>query len=115
MREVVSRIQRIGLVNSGMFDLLDLNTDVRAMHLVGDNNVGKTSLIELIQFLYFPQLSEMHFSKTLPETLSFYFRPEGSYLLFELRTLRGTRARWVSSAPAPPTHAKCLCLMGHTR
>ena len=90
MREVVSRIQRIGLVNSGMFDLLDLNTDVRAMHLVGDNNVGKTSLIELIQFLYFPQLSEMHFSKTLPETLSFYFRPEGSYLLFELRTLRGT-------------------------
>lgn len=90
MREIVSRIQRVGLVNSGMFDLLDLNTDVRAMHLVGDNNVGKTSLIELIQFLYFPQLGEMHFSKTLPETLSFYFRPEGSYLLFEVRTLRGT-------------------------
>ena len=91
MREVVSRIQRIGLVNSGMFDMLDLNTDVRAIHLVGDNNVGKTSLIELIQFLYFPQLSEMHFSKTLPETMSFYFRPEGSYLLFEVRTLRGTQ------------------------
>ncbi len=91
MHDVASRIQRIGLVNSGMFDLLDLNTDVRAIHLVGDNNVGKTSLIELIQFLYFPQLSEMRFSKTLPETLSFYFRPEGSYLLFEVRTLRGTK------------------------
>lgn len=90
MREVVSRIQRIGLVNSGMFDMLDLNTDVRAIHLVGDNNVGKTSLIELIQFLYFPQLGEMHFSKTLAETMSFYFRPEGSYLVFEVRTLRGT-------------------------
>lgn len=89
MREAISRILRIGLVNSGMFDSLVLNTDVRAVHLVGDNNVGKTSLIELIQFLYFPSVSDMRFSKSTPETLSFYFRPEGSYLLFEVRTVHG--------------------------
>lgn len=91
MREAVSSILKLGLINSGMFDTLELNTDVRAVHLVGDNNVGKTSLIELIQFLYFPDLREMHFSKSLPETLAFYFRREGSYALFTIRTVRGTQ------------------------
>ncbi|GAB4162879.1 MAG: hypothetical protein Fur005_21870 [Roseiflexaceae bacterium] len=91
MREAVSSILKLGLINSGMFDTLELNTDVRAVHLVGDNNVGKTSLIELIQFLYFPDLREMHFSKSLPETLAFYFRREGSYVLFTVRTVRGTQ------------------------
>ena len=91
MREVVSSILKLGVINSGMFDTLELNTDVRAIHLVGDNNVGKTSLIELIQFLAFPDLREMHFSKSLPETLAFYFRPEGSYVLFTVRTVRGTQ------------------------
>ena len=91
MREVVSSILKLGLINSGMFDTLELNTDVRAVHLVGDNNVGKTSLIELIQFLYFPDLREMHFSKSLSETLAFYFRREGSYVLFTVRTVRGTQ------------------------
>ncbi|NCC31554.1 MAG: hypothetical protein EOM24_05945, partial [Chloroflexia bacterium] len=91
MREMVSSILKLGLINSGMFDTLELNTDVRAVHLVGDNNVGKTSLIELIQFLYFPDLREMHFSKSLSETLAFYFRREGSYILFTVRTVRGTQ------------------------
>jgi len=91
MREVVSSILKIGLINSGMFDTLELNTDVRAVHLVGDNNVGKTSLIELIQFLYFPDLREMHFSKGLTESMAFYFRREGSYVLFTVRTVRGTQ------------------------
>jgi hypothetical protein len=89
--EAISSILKLGLINSGMFDTLELNTDVRAVHLVGDNNVGKTSLIELIQFLYFPDLREMHFSKSLPETLAFYFRREGSYVLFTVRTVRGTQ------------------------
>ncbi len=91
MREMVSSILKIGLVNSGMFDSLELNTDVRAIHLVGDNNVGKTSLIDLIQFLYFPHLREMRFSKSTPESLAFYFRPEGSYILFTVRTVHGTQ------------------------
>lgn len=54
MPDYTSSIRRIGLINSGMFDTLNLNFDVEAVHLVGANNVGKTSLIALIQFLFFP-------------------------------------------------------------
>ena len=91
MNEFPSSILRIGLVNSGMFDLLELNLDVKAIHLIGQNNVGKTSLISLIQFLYFHDTREMTFPKSLPESLAFYFRREGAYILFEVRTLLGTR------------------------
>ena len=90
MSEYTASIRKIGLINSGMFDTLALNFDVRAVHLVGANNVGKTSLIALIQFLFFPTLSEMTFVKSPAESLGFYFRPEGSYLLFEVRTLTGS-------------------------
>lgn len=91
MHNFPSSILRIGLVNSGMFDLLDLNLDVQAVHLVGQNNVGKTSLISLIQFLYFHDTREMTFPKSLSDSLAFYFRPEGSYILFEVRTLTGAK------------------------
>ncbi|RJQ85033.1 MAG: hypothetical protein C4519_03785 [Desulfobacteraceae bacterium] len=90
MNNYTSRIRRIGLINSGMFDTLSLNFDVEAIHLVGANNVGKTSLIALIQFLFFPSIHEMTFIKTTAESMSFYFRPEGSYILFEVRTITGS-------------------------
>ena len=90
MGSYTSSIRRIGLINSGMFDTLTLNLDVQAIHLVGANNVGKTSLIALIQFLFFPTVNEMTFIKSSGESMSFYFRPEGSYLLFEVRTITGS-------------------------
>ncbi len=90
MDKYTSRIRRIGVINSGMFDTLSLNVDVEAVHLVGANNVGKTSLIALIQFLFFPSIHEMTFIKSTAESLSFYFRPEGSYILFEVRTITGS-------------------------
>jgi hypothetical protein len=90
MNEVIAQIVQISVVNSGMFDLLTLNTDVESPHLVGENNVGKTSLIEMIQFLYFRNINDIHFSKTSQESLRFYFRREGSYILFSVRTLKGT-------------------------
>ena len=45
MSDYTASIRRIGVINSGMFDTLTLNFDVQAIHLVGANNVGKTSLI----------------------------------------------------------------------
>jgi len=90
MHEFTSSIRKVGLINSGMFDTLNLNFDVQAIHLVGANNVGKTSLIALIQFLFFPTIGEMTFIKSTGESMNFYFRPEGSYLLFEVRTITGS-------------------------
>ena len=89
MATYTSSILKIGLINSGMFETLSLNFDVKAVHLVGANNVGKTSLISLIQFLFFPHIKEMTFIKSSGESMSFYFRPEGSYMLFEVRTITG--------------------------
>ena len=83
MSHYISSIRKIGVINSGMFDTLNLNFDVAAVHLVGANNVGKTSLIALIQFLFFPSINEMTFIKSTGESMNFYFRPEGSYILFE--------------------------------
>lgn len=90
MNNYSGSIRKIGLINSGMFDTLSLNFDVQAIHLVGANNVGKTSLIALIQFLFFPTINEMTFIKSVGESMSFYFRPEGSYILFEVRTITGS-------------------------
>lgn len=90
MATYTSSILKIGLINSGMFDVLSLNFDVKAVHLVGANNVGKTSLISLIQFLFFPHINEMTFIRSSGESMSFYFRPEGSYMLFEVRTITGS-------------------------
>ncbi|MBA3030253.1 MAG: hypothetical protein FP816_15780 [Desulfobacteraceae bacterium] len=90
MSDYTASIRRIGLINSGMFDTLSLNFDVKAIHLVGANNVGKTSLIAVIQFLFFPNFNEMTFIKSSGESMGFYFRPEGSYILFEVRTITGS-------------------------
>jgi DNA repair exonuclease SbcCD ATPase subunit len=90
MSHYISSIRKIGIINSGMFDTLNLNFDVAAVHLVGANNVGKTSLIALIQFLFFPSINEMTFIKSTGESMNFYFRPEGSYILFEVRTITGS-------------------------
>jgi hypothetical protein len=89
MSHYISSIRKIAVINSGMFDALNLNFDVAAVHLVGANNVGKTSLIALIQFLFFPSIKEMTFIKSTGESMNFYFRPEGSYILFEVRTITG--------------------------
>jgi len=88
--EVMSSILAIGVVNSGMFDTIEFSTDVHALQFVGDNNVGKTSLIEMMQFLYFPNLKDMRFAKPDDESMRFYFRPEGSYMLFCVRTVQNT-------------------------
>ncbi len=89
MSDYTASIRRIGMINSGMFDTLSMNLDVKAVHLVGANNVGKTSLIAVIQFLFFPNFNEMTFIKSSGESMGFYFRPEGSYILFEVRTITG--------------------------
>jgi hypothetical protein len=79
---------RIVLVNCGKFDFADVELG-SPVHLVGPNNVGKTSLIALLQFLYIDDQRKMQFSREMRETRRYYFPGKYSFALFECLTPGG--------------------------
>ena len=79
---------RLIMLRSGKYDYAEVELDV-PVHLVGPNNVGKTSLIAALQFLYLDEQRQMHFSRNLDETRRYYFPDPNSYILFECRTPSG--------------------------
>lgn len=89
----MSREQHIGpskmlLLNCGKFEFAEVELDA-PLHLIGPNNVGKTSLIALLQLLYIDDQRQMHFSREMPETRRYYFPDVYSYALFECLTPTG--------------------------
>jgi hypothetical protein len=79
---------RMIVLKSGKYDLAEIALD-GPIHLVGPNNVGKTSLIALLQFLYLDDQKAMHFCRDLQETRRYYFPDPGSYVIFECLTPTG--------------------------
>lgn len=79
---------RIVLLRSGGYDYaeLDLQTPI---HLVAGNNVGKTTLIAALQFLYIDDARQMHFAHDSKKTKQHYFPDSGSFVLFECMTPTG--------------------------
>lgn len=80
--------QRIVLIKAGRFDYAEVMLG-RSTHLVGPNNIGKTSLIATVQFLYVAAFSEMRFSRSWDESQRYYFREDVSTILFETATSDG--------------------------
>jgi len=76
---------RLVLLRSGKYDYGEIEL-INPLHLVGPNNVGKTSLISVLQFLYIDDQRNMHFSREMSETRKYYFPDQNSYLLFECLT-----------------------------
>lgn len=76
---------RIVVLHCGKFDYAEIEVDV-PIHLIGPNNVGKTSLIALLQFLYLAEQRQMRFSRDMSETRRYYFPEKYSYALFECLT-----------------------------
>lgn len=74
--------KRIVLIRAGQYDYADISFG-KSAHLVGRNNVGKTSLISVLQFLYIDDERRMHFSRGIEETKRYYFKHNTSYILFE--------------------------------
>ncbi|MCR4304631.1 MAG: hypothetical protein NUV63_10485 [Gallionella sp.] len=74
--------KRIVLIRAGQYDYADISFG-KSAHLVGRNNVGKTSLISVLQFLYIDDERRMHFSRSIEETKRYYFKHNTSYILFE--------------------------------
>ncbi len=79
---------RLVLINSGKFDYGEVELG-SPLHLIGPNNVGKTTLIATLQFLYVDSQKQMHFSRSLDETRRYYFPGQDSYVLFECLTPTG--------------------------
>lgn len=79
---------RLILIHSGKYDYGEIEL-VDPLHLIGPNNVGKTSLIAVLQFLYIDDQRSMHFSRDLPATRKYYFPDQNSYILFECLTATG--------------------------
>jgi hypothetical protein len=72
------------MINSGVYDFAEVDLQ-GSVHLAGDNNTGKTSLISAFQFLYVDNWTEMKFTESRAETEKYYFR-ENSYILIEVNT-----------------------------
>lgn len=79
---------RMVMIHSGKYDFAEIELD-RAVHLVAPNNVGKTTLIAALQFLYVDQARHMDFAYDLPATRRYYFPDPYAYLLFECATPKG--------------------------
>lgn len=79
---------KIVALNCGKFSFAEIELD-SPVHLIGANNVGKTSLISLLQFLYLDDQRHMHFSREMAETRRYYFPGKYSYALFECLTPTG--------------------------
>jgi len=79
---------RIVALHCGKFDYAEVEIDA-PVHLIGPNNVGKTSLIALLQFLYLDDQRQMQFSRDMAETRRYYFPEKYSYALFECLTPTG--------------------------
>ncbi|OKY76483.1 MAG: hypothetical protein BM485_04430 [Desulfobulbaceae bacterium DB1] len=79
---------RLILLRSGKYDYGEIEL-ISPLHLIGPNNVGKTSLIAVLQFLYIDDQRSMHFSREMSETRKYYFPDQNSYILFECLTRTG--------------------------
>jgi len=79
---------RIVLLRSGGYDYAELELQ-GPIHIVAANNVGKTSLIAALQFLYIDDSRQMYFSHDWKKTRKHYFPTTSSFLLFECMTPTG--------------------------
>jgi hypothetical protein len=79
---------RMVLLRAGKYDYGEVEL-INPLHLIGPNNIGKTSLIAVLQFLYIDEQRSMHFSRAMAETRKYYFPDQNSYLLFECLTPGG--------------------------
>lgn len=95
---------RLILINSGPYDYAEVILN-RSGHLVGENNVGKTSLIAVLQFLYMADQRDMRFSEDLDASRAFYFKTEQSYIVFELNTPEGTKCLLVQGLGPAQMHS----------
>jgi hypothetical protein len=74
---------RLILICSSLYQYAEVELG-GALQIVGPNNIGKTTLIKTLQFLYLNDRRHMEFGSHSPDkTREFYFPSQYSYILFE--------------------------------
>ncbi len=80
-------LNRIVVINSALYAKANLHLgDAESIQLAAENNVGKSSLINCLNFLYILDKREWRFGDNTPsETIKHYFKTvEQSYVVFEI-------------------------------
>jgi hypothetical protein len=77
------------MINSGTVNYLKLDLTM-PLHLNAENNIGKTSTVNTLQFLYIDSMEDMFLPASFARSTDFYFRDEFSYLIFECVSKSGT-------------------------
>jgi len=80
-------LNRIVVINSALYAKANLHLgDAESIQLAAENNVGKSSLINCLNFLYILNKQEWRFGDNTPsETIKHYFKTvEQSYVVFEI-------------------------------
>jgi len=86
---MIPGVKRIIFIRAGRYDYFEFEKGESSL-LVGTNNIGKTSVIESLQFLFIGNFNEMKFGKhSIEETKKYYFKSEESYVMFECLTNKG--------------------------
>lgn len=105
--------QRLILIQSGPYEYAEVELS-GALQIVGENNVGKTTLIKTLQFLYIDNRQQMDFgSHTLEETREFYFPSQYSYVLFQCLGATGQCVvGWRGQSKASGGEPERFCYLG---
>lgn len=61
-------LNKIILLNSAKYQKALISFDVDSIQIVGKNNIGKTSLISVLNFLYMPNHKDWNFDHQALET-----------------------------------------------
>jgi hypothetical protein len=80
-------LNKIILINSASYSKAVLNLNVDSLQLVGPNNVGKSSLINALNFLFIVDGNKMQFSgdRSFQTSIHFYFPSHNkSYIIFSI-------------------------------
>ena len=86
-------LHRIVIINSAVYTKADIQLDqLNSLQLVGQNNVGKSSLINALNFLYIIDQNQMKFEggRQLKDSLLHYFPDVAqSFVVFEIYNEKG--------------------------
>src|SRR6266478_1380677 len=104
---------RLILIHSSLYDYAEVEL-AGALEIVGPNNIGKTTLIKTLQFLYLNDRRHMEFgSHTAEQTREFYFPNRYSYILFECLGVAGQCViGWRGKAKASGDEPERFCYNG---